>query len=253
MSVLKVEQKNHICRATIDQPKSRNAINFSVMDQLEDLLDELDTNEEIRCFILTGAGDDVFISGGDLREFHTLKTAEEARPMAERMLSILKRIEELPCWTIAAINGAAYGGGCEIMLAFDFRIAAQNATFGFTQGKFYLPPGWGGLTRLVERVGRSTALQWLAETKIVDAETALKHKLINRVAIEGNLKNESWKWAQELTYNDRPFINNLKQGAMRLAKTRWEAIEAELDSFAKFWESDLHEQRVEKFLNRDKN
>lgn len=249
MSILKVEQKNHSLKATINRQASHNAINFEVMETLEDLLDELESNKDIRCFILSGAGNETFISGGDLREFHTIKTAEEAKPMARRMLSILKRIEKLPCWTIASINGAAYGGGCEMMLAFDFRIASADATFGFTQGKFYLPPGWGGLTRLVECVGRSTALHWLAEAKVIDAQTAIDNKLINSIAKE-NLANETWAWAKDLSKNDRRFIQNLKKGAMQLTKARWQAIEAELDSFAEFWESDLHEQRVEKFLNR---
>lgn len=246
MSVLKVEQKNHICQATIQRPKSHNAINFAVMDALESLLDELESNSDIRCLILTGSGEETFISGGDLREFHTIKTAEDAKPMAKRMLSILTRLEKSPCWTIAAINGAAFGGGCEIMLACDFRFAAPHATFGFTQGKFYLPPGWGGLTRLVEKVGRSTALLWLAEAKIVDVETALQQNLINRIVEQDKV----WDQAKKLVKNDRTFIKNLKRGAMKLTQARWKAINAELDSFAEFWESDLHEQRVEKFLNR---
>lgn len=253
VSVLKIEQKNHVCRATLNRPESHNAINFAVMDQLEQLLDKLESSQDIRCLILTSMGDETFIAGGDLREFHTIKTAEEAKPMAQRMLAILERIEKLPCWTIASVNGAAYGGGCEIMLAFDFRIASPDASFGFTQGKFYLPPGWGGLTRLVERVGRSTALKWLAEANIVDSQTALEHKLIDRISSNGNLQDETWQWARDISKNDRTFIRNLKEGAMRLTKARWEAIEAELDSFAEFWESDLHEQRVEEFLNRKKN
>ena len=250
VSVLKVEKKKRVCRAVIDRPSSHNAINFAVMDALENLLDELESDREIRCFILTGAANEIFVSGGDLKEFHTIKTAEEAKPMAKRMLSILKRIEELPCWTIAAVNGAAYGGGCEIMLAFDFRIASEEAVFGFTQGKFYLPPGWGGLTRLVEKVGRSTALRWLAEAKIIDAEKALEQDFIDRIVEEGELKKQSLHWARDLSHNDRNFIKNLKRGAMQLTKARWEAIDAELESFAQFWESDLHEQRVERFLNR---
>lgn len=250
MSALKVERKNHICQATVNRPESHNAINFTVMDELENLLDELESNQDIRCFILTGSGNETFISGGDLREFHTIKTAEEAKSMARRMLSILTRIEKLPCWTIASINGAAYGGGCEMMLAFDFRIGSPQSTYGFTQGKFYLPPGWGGLTRLVEKVGRSTALQWLAEAKNVDAETALEHRLIDRIAEDSRLQEETWEWALEMTKNDRPFIKNLKQGAMRLTKARWKAINAELESFGEFWESDLHQQRVGKFLKR---
>jgi len=250
VSTVKIEQNNHICQATIDRPESHNAINFEVMNELETLLDKLEQDSTTRCFILSGSGQETFVSGGDLREFHTIKTAEEAKPMAQRMLAILKRIEKLPCWTIAAINGAAYGGGCEMMLAFDFRMAAPHATFGFTQGKFYLPPGWGGLSRLVEKVGRSTALLWLAEAKIVDAHTARKHDLIDYIIESRDWNNELLERAQNLTKNDRPFIKNLKEGAMRITEARWEAIEAEVDTFAKFWESDLHEKRVENFLNR---
>lgn len=221
------------------------------MNEMESLLDELEQNEHIRCFILTGSGRQTFLSGGDLQEFHTIKTAKEAKSMARRMLSILTRIEKLPCWTVASVNGAAYGGGCEIMLAFDFCIASSDAEFGFTQAKFYLPPGWGGLTRLVEKVGRSTALRWLAEAEMVSAQSALDHQLINRIANRDKLNEVTWNWAGELTKNDRPFIQNLKQGAMRITKARWKAINAELDSFAKFWESDLHQQRVKKFLERE--
>lgn len=254
MSVLKVEQKNHICQATINRPSSYNAINFSVMDALEQLLDNLESSEsEIRCFILSGAGEKSFISGGDLKEFHTIKTAEEAKPMAKRMLSILTRIEKLPCWTIALVNAPAFGGGCEIMLAFDFRIASPKATFGFTQGKFYLPPGWGGLTRLVEKVGRSTALRWLAEASIVDPQEARTHNLIDRIASPDLLQKQTLEWAKKITENDRAFINNLKQGAMQFTQARWKAIASELDSFAQFWESDLHQQRVKQFLEREKS
>jgi enoyl-CoA hydratase/carnithine racemase len=252
VSVLKVEQKNHVCQVTINRPSSHNAINFEVMDAFEKLLDDIETDSNIRCLTLTGAGDNSFISGGDLQEFHTIKTAEEAKPMARRMLSILTRIEKLPCWTIASVNAPAYGGGCEILLAFDFRIASPVATFGFTQGKFYLPPGWGGLTRLVECVGRSTALRWLAEAKVVDAQTARDHKLINRISSPEKLDEETIGWTQQLIKNDRSFIHNLKKGAMQLTQARWKAINAELDSFAEFWESDLHKQRVQQFLDRKK-
>lgn len=252
MSILKVEQKNHILLATVNRPQAKNAVNFELMDSLEAVLDRIEKDEEIRALVLTGEGDH-FISGGDLKEFHTLETAEEVKPMARRMLSICRRLEKAPCWTIAAINGAAYGGGCEILLAADFRMAAQTAVFGFTQGKFYLPPGWGGLTRLVERVGRSTALRWLAEASVVDAETAKSCGLIDKIAPRSeSLERAVLHWAEELTHNDRAFISNLKKGAIRLAEARWEAINAELDSFARFWEHEKHRHRVEKFLNRKK-
>ncbi len=248
MSVLKVEFFNHICKATVNRPQAHNAVNFAVMDALDTLLDRLETDNEVRCLILKGAGSEAFISGGDLREFHTIKSAEEARPMARRMMSILERLETLPCWTIACINAPAYGGGCEIMLAFDFRIAAGEATFGFTQGRFYLPPGWGGLTRLVERVGRSTAMRWLAETAVIDTQTALDHTLIDRTVPSDDLDSETFRWAEQLCHNDRDYIHALKKGALALTEARWKAIEKELEAFGKFWEDERHHRRVEKFL-----
>jgi enoyl-CoA hydratase/carnithine racemase len=251
VSALNVEFNNQFCEATVNRPQAHNAVNFAVMDALEDLLDRLETDKEIRCLILKGAGRKAFISGGDLREFHTIKTAAEAKPMARRMMSILERLETLPCWTIACINAPAYGGGCEIMLAFDFRIAAEEATFGFTQGKFYLPPGWGGLSRLVERVGRSTALRWLAETAVIDTQTALDHALIDRVAASAALEKETIGWAEQLCHNDRDYIHALKKGALALTEARWKAISQELESFGKFWEDEQHQGRVENFLKKE--
>ncbi len=251
MSILKVEFKNNICQTIVNRPQKHNAVNFEVIEALETLIQRIEDDRETRCLILKGSGSQSFISGGDLREFHTLKKAEDAKPMAQRMVNLLTRIEKLPCWTIASINGAAYGGGCETMLAFDFRIASSDAVFGFTQGKFYLPPGWGGLTRLVERVGRSTALRWLGAAKIVDAKEALRYNLIDRLADPEKLSGDSWKWAEQLTHNDRTFIKNLKEQALQLAHARWKAIEEELEAFTRFWESDLHHQRVQKFLDRN--
>ncbi|WP_073067436.1 enoyl-CoA hydratase/isomerase family protein [Fodinibius roseus] len=250
MNTLKVEYNKNICEATIDRPNTRNAINFRVMQELEELLTEIESDGNTRCLILTGSGERIFVSGGDLREFHALKSAKEAKSMARRMLSILTRIEKLPCWTIASVNGPAFGGGCEMMLAFDFRIASPDAFFGFTQANFYLPPGWGGLTRLVERVGRSTALRWLGKASIVQPREALQHKLIDRVAAPGQLRKEALAWARELSHNDRTFIQNLKEGALRLAQARWKSIAAELDAFAECWESEKHRERVRRFLEQ---
>ena len=251
MSTLHVERKNHLLLATVDRPEAGNAVNFELMDELESVLERGRSEKGIRALVLRGSGD-YFISGGDLKEFHTLKTADEARPMAKRKLSICRQMELAPFWTVAAVNGAAYGGGCEIMLAADFRIASTSATFGFTQGKFYLPPGWGGLTRLVECVGRPTALQWLAQAAVIEAESAESSGLVNAVLPRDQFEEKLFEWVGKLTHNDRAFISNLKEGAMRLTGGRWEAIEAELDAFARFWEHEEHRKRVEKFLNRKK-
>jgi len=227
-----------------------NSVNFELMVKLEELLDRVEGDRSIRTFVLSGTGEEAFISGGDLREFHQIETVREAERMSRRMHTILERIEKLPCWTIACINGDAYGGGCEIMLAFDFRMASDRASFGFTQGRFYLPPGWGGLTRLVEQVGRSTALRWLAETAVIDAETAVRHTLVDKLASDRKLKTELLDWADRLGKNGREYIRALKEGSRRYTEARWKAIEAELEPFSKFWVDERHRRRVDDFLNR---
>lgn len=221
-----------------------NAINFEMMDALETLLDELEQDDKLRLFILTGSGPS-FISGGDLREFHQIKDAEGAKAMTRRMMGILERIEQLPCWTLAAVNGPAYGGGWETILSFDFRIAVSTATFGFTQGKFYLPPGWGGITKLTETVGRNQTMYWLASQKVIGSETALKSGLIQDVFEENEYEEKLTRLKKSLIKNNRAFIEYIK--SKDLQKT-----EDEIEPFSTFWESEEHLKRVDEFLSRKK-
>ena len=242
MPDLQIIREEYVITAAIRRPEAMNAINFDLMKNLETLLDELEARNELRLFILTGS-DNSFISGGDLREFHSIKNAEGAKEMTQRMISILERIENLKCWTLAAINGHTYGGGWEIMLSFDFRVALSDAKFGFTQGKFYLPPGWGGITKLTHTVGRNLALYWLASRKVIDAETAQKNGLIQDIfeSYEYDDKLETLK--KSLIHNDRPFIEYVKRKDLKRAAD-------EVDPFSRFWESKEHLRRVDEFLSR---
>lgn len=234
----------HTLTVTIDRPDAMNAINFEVMDGLESALDEAERDPELRLFLLTGAGKS-FISGGDLKEFHGISDADGARKMSARMLSILERIEQLSCWTLAAVNGPAYGGGWETLLSFDFTVAKASATFGFTQGKFYLPPGWGGLTRLSRCVGKKTADYWLASQKVVNTNEALRFGLIQDVFPDDEFDQKLEKLMNKLVLNDRAFIEYMK-------KNHRKKITDELEPFSRFWESGEHIRRVEEFLRRDK-
>jgi enoyl-CoA hydratase/carnithine racemase len=246
MSIQSVIEKG-VCRTVISRPDTRNAINFDVMDKLEALLTRLEEEEPVRVFVFTGS-DDFFISGGDLREFHGITKSGEAIKMGHRMQSILERIEKLPCWTIAAINGPAYGGGWEMMLAFDFRIAVDTARFGFTQGRFYLPPGWGGLTRLCDSVGRQQALWLLSQNKIIGAGEALKLGLIQSVFPTDTFGAETDKFIQNLGHNGREYIRHMKEKS--ISEERYKSIYAEIDNFGKFWEHEEHLKRVDSFLNK---
>ncbi len=122
-NTLKTELHDHIFWARIDRPETLNAIDFDTMEEIEQILDSLENNSDIRVFILSGNGNEHFTSGGDLQKFSKLTNEDDGRLMARRMSQILERVEALDCWTIACINGNAYGGGCEITLAFDFRVA----------------------------------------------------------------------------------------------------------------------------------
>ncbi len=242
---------DHILWVRVDRPEKHHAVNFDVIRSLEKVMDYVESKPEIRVLILSGTGHHYFISGGDLKEFHKLTSKDQAILMSERMGTLLRRIEDVDCWTVACINGDAYGGGCETMLAFDFRIAVKHARFGFTQGRFYLPPGWGGLTRLVERVGRSTALMWLGSQAMVSTDEALNAGLIDKLFTSDHLKESILAFADKLSGNDRNLIKALKQGAKKaVSQSRMESIAAERELFSDFWANPEHFKRVEEFINK---
>ena len=238
----------HIVRATINRPGVLNAIDFDVMTALEALLDGLERSEA-RVLVLRGAGERAFISGGDLKTFAPLKTREDALSMSRRMGEILARVERAPFWVIAQVNGDAYGGGCETMAACDIRWTHRQVRLGWTQARFALPPGWGGLTRLVEIVGRPTALSWLAQAKVVSADEAAQARFVHHVSEDAQrLEREVEALAARLAGQPRALIQALKAGSM--AAGRRDAMEAEREPFARAWASDEHHARVERFLAR---
>lgn len=240
----------HILRATIRRPNALNAVNFQVMEDLEKIVNLIDSNEEIRVFILSGEGTEAFISGGDLREFHTIVSKDKAQAMSARMHTLLNKLEQLPCWNIAFVNGDAYGGGIETMLAFDFRIAAPKVKLGFTQSRFYLTPGWGGLTRLVEKVGRSKALMWLAKAEVISVDVALSEGVLDYIIEGTDAEQEVLDWAEKLTKNDRAFIKILKGGTFTSNEIRLAAMEKEIGPFSKLWVAEEHIKRVEAFFKK---
>ncbi len=253
MAVVDVKKKKHICWAEVNRPESKNAIDFEVMDRLEQTLDEIEKNGAIRVFILSGAGHQYFATRGNIKAFSHLKTKEEGKKMAGRMTAILERLEENRFWTMACINGEVYGGGCELLLAFDFAIASKTATFSFTQASLGLPPGWGGVTRLVERVGRSRALEWLGSNVIISSDDALQTGLINKQSITSELRRNTWEWALKLSRVDPDLIQELKTGTKKaLYLPRDESLQRELDQFAQFWATPQHHEKVADFLESRK-
>tara|TARA_R110002049_G_scaffold81324_8_gene206696 strand:+ start:1527 stop:2282 length:756 start_codon:yes stop_codon:yes gene_type:complete len=239
----------HILWAEIDRPEARNALNYKTIDDLESIVDKLEQDDsKVRVFILSGSGSKSFIAGGDLKEFHSIVEQKDAINMSHRMQDLLNRIEQLPCWAIAFINGDAYGGGIELMLAFDFILSASHSKFGFTQGRFYLTPGWGGLTRLIEKVGRSKALEWQGKAEIKSALDLKNLGFVNEILEENNVLD----WAKNLLHNDRNFIRTLKKSATDTSEIRLRRMRDEVEPFSKLWVHENHTSRVENFMKKNR-
>ncbi len=245
---LRIED-THTAWVTIDRPDALNAVSFEVMEALEAALDAIESDDDLRVVVLHGANG-AFISGGDLKQFASLDTDADIRAMSLRMKAVLSRFEALDCWTIACIEGDAYGGGCETLLAMDIRVAHTSSRFGFTQAKFSVTPGWGGLTRLVEAVGAGTAKYWLATAAIVDAEDALRRGLCHRVV--DNPVSEVGQLTARLGKQDKTLIRAMKSGVRRACAGREASMDAELEGFVETWLSSAHAESIERFLKRDR-
>ncbi len=178
--------ESNILTITINRPDKLNALNKTVMEELSKVIDEVYKNDEIRSVIITGAGAKSFIAGADISEFVGL-SADEGKALAKKGQGIFMNIEECPKPVVAAVNGFALGGGCELAMACHFRIASHNAKFGQPEVNLGLIPGYGGTQRLVQLIGKGRAIEMLISANMIDADTALKYGLVNYVVTQQEL------------------------------------------------------------------
>jgi enoyl-CoA hydratase len=185
-STLLTSLENNILTVTINRPDKLNAINNQVMEDLSSVVQEIYVNSEIRSAIITGAGAKAFVAGADISEFAGL-TVDQGTMIARKGQDVFNRIEASPKPIIAAVNGFALGGGCELAMACHFRIASDNAKFGQPEVNLGLIPGYGGTQRLTQLIGKGRSLELLLSGNIIDAATALQYGLINRVVKQDEL------------------------------------------------------------------
>lgn len=177
---LVTELSNHIFTITINRPDKLNALNKMVIEELELAVNELYSNTEIKSAIITGAGTKSFVAGADISEFLGLSKAE-GMAMAKKGQDLFSKIESSPKPVLAAVNGFALGGGCELAMSCHFRIATANAKFGQPEVNLGLVPGYGGTQRLSQLIGKGRSLELLMSGNLIDANTALQYGLINHV------------------------------------------------------------------------
>lgn len=235
-----LELDGELAVVTIDRPHARNAISLDTMDELNKALDGAVGS---RALAITGAGDRAFVSGGDLKELAALRTELEASSMAWRMRAICDRIAGFPGPVIAALNGHALGGGAEVAVAADIRIAADDIKIGFNQVALEIMPAWGGAERLTKLVGGSRALLLAGTGRILGAAEAERVGLIDQVLPRAEFA-DGWR-AIARSLASRP-AGEIKRVMAGVPTT--EAVAA----FARLWVGDEHWAAADKVMNRGK-
>ncbi|MEW5947104.1 MAG: enoyl-CoA hydratase/isomerase family protein [bacterium] len=240
-----------IVTLTVDRPDAKNAVSLETMREMDAAVGELERDSSARALIITGAGEEAFISGGDLKDFRSLASVNDGRNMALFMHGILNRLEELEFPVIAAINGYAYGGGCEVMVACDFRIASEASKFGFRQIKMGIMCGWGGGQRLLRLVGRGQALYLMLTGDIIGAAEAHRIGLVDRVAPRGGVMPAARELAEKIADNPvmsvRCIKRSLNQGRNMTLR---DAIAYEAELFALTWGTDDHREAEAAFVEK---
>jgi enoyl-CoA hydratase len=183
---LLTELDDGILTITINRPDKLNALNATVFTELEMVVNDIQNNPEIKSAIITGAGPKAFVAGADITEFNGLDK-EAAMALAKRGQDIFFKIENSGKPIIAAVNGFALGGGCELAMACHFRIASEHAKFGQPEVNLGLIPGYGGTQRLTQLIGKGRAIELLISATLIDANTALQYGLVNYVVPAADL------------------------------------------------------------------
>ncbi|MEP0775826.1 MAG: enoyl-CoA hydratase/isomerase family protein [Acidobacteriota bacterium] len=197
MPVVTVEDRQGVRWVTINRPDKLNALNRQVLAALGEAMAAAVEAREVRVVVITGAGEKAFVAGADIAEFEGLSTAQ-AQQLARRGQRLYDTIERCPKPVIAAVNGFALGGGCELAMACHLRVASSTARFGQPEVKLGLIPGYGGTQRLPRLVGRGRALQLLLTGGMIDAATALAWGLVNRVVEPAQLAETVQALASEI-------------------------------------------------------
>ncbi len=236
----------------VERPEARNALNWAAQEAFAQAVTAVAHAPHARVLIITGSGDKAFVAGGDLKELADHPEPEAGLRLNQVMSQALAQLTELPIPVIAAVNGDAFGGGCEILTACDLRLAAPHARFSFAQVKVGLTSGWGGTARLVRLIGQSAAMELLLTGRLIDATEATRLGLIHRLAPAGQqVLDVARAWATELMALPRHALANTKS-LVRTAShfSPAETYAAETRLFTQLWASPDHLEALAAFREK---
>ena len=196
---LKIEEHEQIAVMKVSAPKTLNALNTGVFKDMDDYLTKFDCNK-FRVLIVTGDGDKAFVAGADISEMADLGMLQ-AQTFGARGAAVFRKLEQLHVPVIAAVNGFALGGGCELAMACDIRICSENAKFGQPEVGLGIIPGFSGTVRLARLVGQGMAKQLIYTGKVIKADEALRIGLVNEVVPQAELMNRAFELANQIAAN----------------------------------------------------
>ena len=251
MSFVNCELQGAVAVLTIDRPKALNALNPEVLADLKAAFEGIDQNTA-RCVVLTGAGDKSFVAGADIGSMSTM-TKAEGTDFGKLGNDIFLMIENFPLPVIAAVNGFALGGGCELSMSCDIRICSDNAVFGQPETGLGITPGFGGTQRLARLVGMGMAKQMMYTARNIDANEALRIGLVNAVVPQAELMDAALKMANQIAKNAPIAVRACKKAANEGIQISIDkAVEIEEKLFGSCFETHDQVEGMTCFLSKDK-
>lgn len=248
---LLVKRRERVAIITINRPDKRNALNIKTREEGAALLEKLSTDDRVRVVVFTGAGDKAFIAGADIAEFAGRTASMQRDVMTGR--SLFTAIDNFPKPVIAMINGYCLGGGCELALSCDVRIASENASFGQPEINLGIIPGGGGTQRLTRLVGEGKAMELILTGEIIDARTAFSIGLVNHVVPSDQLEAKTLEIASRIAEKG-PIALRMAKEAVKLASRSNldEGLRREVDLFALCFATEDKDEGVQAFLEKRK-
>ncbi|MPW21631.1 enoyl-CoA hydratase/isomerase family protein [Paraburkholderia sp. CNPSo 3157] len=246
--------RSGVLHVTINRPDKRNALNRATLDALRDVFADAAHDTALHAVVLTAAGERSFAAGGDLREFDALRSVADAAALFDHAAAALDAIRAAPVPVIAALNGTALGGGAELAVACDYRVAAAHACIGFVQATLAITTGFSGSADLFALLGPARAMRVLAEARLMDAKEALALGLIDDVCDPAQpLDERVAQFAQPFVSRAPHVVRAMKQIAAAHRRALAQATrDAERAAFVATWTAPAHWEQAQKFLDRQR-